>query len=106
LVRLREVRLVVPVVAVAEPTAGDGEGSAMASVSIVGPRGERALLAFTGVPALVTWNAQARPVPASGRDVAMAALADGAALLVDPAGPVPFAVSGAELDLLAGRGPW
>ncbi len=104
-------RLLIPVVASpgqVTPAAGStphGAGGSEGDVSTVllrGRDGRRALLAFTSLAALTTWDASARPVPVSARTAAEAALAEGAAaLLVDVAGPVPFAVESAELAELA-----
>jgi len=74
----------------------------MAVVSMVNERGERGLLAFSGVDGLAAWNAEARPVPALGRDVARAALDDGcAAVVIDVAGPSRRVVAGSALLAMA-----
>ena len=53
-----------------------------------------ALLAFTGLDAMRSWDPAARPVPVPAPTAALAALQDGAeALLIDVAGPVPYAAS-------------
>jgi hypothetical protein len=108
LARLASARLLVPVVAVLEDshTGPDGrrtdKRSSMASVTVRAPDGRRSLVAFTSTAALSAWRADARPIAADGRRVAQAALAEGVdALVVDPAGPVPFAVADAELRVLA-----
>jgi hypothetical protein len=108
LVALSTARLLVPVVAVLEEaeTGQDGlrrdKQSAMSSVTVQRPDGTRSLIAFTSVDALRSWRSDARPIAASARRVAQATLAEGAAaLVVDPAGPVSFAVTGAELRALA-----
>jgi hypothetical protein len=104
---LRGARLLVPVVAVLESTQGDSgdrreKDSSMATVTILGPDGRRALLAFTSVRRLTTWRADARPVPVRGGQAAQAALADGCdTLLVDVGGPATFALAGPELEVLA-----
>ncbi len=99
---LSSARLLVPVVAAAtKPTEGDKDTD-VSAVLMRGRDGRLALLAFTGMDSMQRWNAQARPVPASGRDAAQAAHAqDAAALLIDLAGPVTFVVESAELDELA-----
>lgn len=101
-------RLLVPVVAMLEETEVGADGrrrdktSSMASVSVQAPDGSRSLLAFTSVDALSAWRPDARPIAASARQVAQAALVEQAdALVIDPAGPVPFALTGAELRSLA-----
>jgi len=90
-------RLLVPVVA------DDGD---MALPTLVGRDGRRAVLAFTGAPALAAWRPDARPVPVATRNVCLAALdEDAAAVLVDVAGPVPVTVAGARLAALAAGDP-
>jgi hypothetical protein len=76
--------------ATAEETTSSGlraESSAeMALVSLVASDGERAIPAFLDVAALARWRVDFRPVAVLGRDLARAALDDGAAaVLVDPA---------------------
>ncbi len=101
-------RLLVPVVAVldeaeAGPTGLHREKSShMATVTVTGRDGRRALVAFTSTETLTRWRADARPVPVTASQAAGAALDEGAdALVVDLAGPVPFAVEGAALRSLA-----
>ena len=111
LAALAGARLLVPVVAVLESvvTVGDdGSGSphekesAMATVTVVGRDGRRAMPAFSSSDALTRWRADARPVAVHAHQAAQAALAAGAdSLLVDAAGPTPFAVAGPELRALA-----
>jgi hypothetical protein len=102
-------RVLVPVVAVLEESETGDDGlahdkrSAMAAVLMESASGERSMLAFTCVEALRRWRADARPVPVNGITAARSAVADGAtALLVDLAGPTPFAIRGDELQALAG----
>lgn len=98
-------RLLVPIVAVLDEAGTDGadKSSHMASVSMVQSDGRRGLLAFTCIDTLRAWNPSARPVPASARDVARAAIDEGAdGVLVDIAGPVRFALDGAALLAVAG----
>lgn len=105
-------RLLVPVVAlldsVEEVPVGDGPAlhrekeSSMATVTLQRPDGSRALLAFTGNASLHAWRADARPIAVPARRAAQATLAEGAqTLLLDVAGPRPFAVDGVELRSLA-----
>lgn len=62
--------------------------------------GQRAMLAFTGMDSLQTWDATARPVPVTLDLAAQSAQSDGAAaLLVDFAGPHPLVIEG---DVLVG----
>ncbi len=105
---LQDARVLVPVVAVLGEVEYDEHGLAhdktsdMAAVLMTGRDGRTALLAFTGTPGLVGWNPEARPVPVSVQQAALAAIQQGAAaLLLDVAGPVTFVVEDAELDALA-----
>ena len=105
---LREARLLVPVVAVLGEVELDEHGLAhdktsdMATVLLTGADGRQALLAFSSLETLSAWRPDARPVPVGAVDAAKAALSEGAAaLLVDVAGPVMFAVEGADLEPLA-----
>jgi len=102
--RLRDARLLATVVAVLDERdeSGADKDSHMAVVSMVNGRGERGLLAFSGIDSLTAWNAQARPVPTLGRDAARGAIDDGAnAVVVDVAGPQRLVIEGAALAALA-----
>lgn len=108
LAALQDSRLLVPVVAVLGEVEYDEQGLAhdktsdMAAVLITGRDGRTALLSFTSTAAMRAWNPEARPVAVTARQAARAALQDRAdALLVDVAGPVLFAVDGADLRDLA-----
>jgi hypothetical protein len=108
LLALQRSRLLVPVVAVlGESEAGpDGlvreKSSDMATALLTGRDGRLALLAFTSVGTLAAWRPEARPVPVAAPLAARSAVDEGAAaLLVDVAGPTPYAVEGDLLDGLA-----
>ena len=101
-------RLLIPVVAVldeAETVAGglqQEKSSHMATVTIEGRDGRRALLGFSSVESLARWRPDARPVPATLAVAARAALDDGAqAIALDIGGPVPFSIEGGSLQALA-----
>ncbi len=101
---LRDWRLLATVVAVLDGVddSGADKDSHMAVVSVVNEAGEKAMLAFSGADSLTTWNAEGRPVPALGRELARAALDDGAsALALDIAGPHPVVLEGPALSALA-----
>jgi hypothetical protein len=105
---LTRARVLVPVVAVLGEAehAGDGlareKTSDMATVLLTGNDGRRALVAFTGLSGLDAWRADARPVPVTAVDAARSAVAEGAeALVLDVAGPTPYAVEGTALERLA-----
>ena len=74
----------------------------MASVEFHAADGRRALLAFSGVDSLAEWDPSARPVARVGYAVAQSALEQELdALIVDVSGPVPTAIDGTLLALLA-----
>jgi len=105
---LASARLLVPVVAMLDEAEMGDHGqvrdkhSSMATVSMIGAGGRRALLAFTSVDSLKAWNADARPVPAIGADVCRAARDQGDdAVLLDVAGPVRIAITDDALRDLA-----
>ena len=101
-------RLLVPVVATAtrlgETTGGlsSDKEAEMAVVMLRTPDGRRALLAFTGLDALQTWQSAARPVPVTLDHAAATARTEGAtAVLVDCAGPAALVIEGEVLAALA-----
>ncbi|MEV4256143.1 SseB family protein [Spirillospora sp. NPDC049652] len=102
-------RLLVPIVAVLteEEDVAPGElrrekNSEMALPTLMGEDGRRGVLGFTATETMAAWRPDARPVAVSAQEAAVAALDEGAhALVLDVAGPVPFAVEGLHLHLLA-----
>ena len=112
---LAAARLLVPVIAVlgSEPSEQQepvnakqgGKDSEMVLPTLIGRDGRPAVLAFTGLDALARWRPDARPVPAEADRVWRAAVADGCAVVIDVAGPVPLAVEGARLAALAAGQP-
>ena len=120
LTELATTRLLVPVIAVltdrsaadgaASGSAADGaadrdKNSEMVLPTLIGRDGRPAVLAFTSLDALARWRPDARPVPAEAGRVWRAAVADGCAVVIDVAGPVPFAVEGSRLGALAAGQP-
>jgi SseB protein N-terminal domain len=82
--------------------AGRGEkASEMAMPTLIGLDGRRAVPAFTSLQSMSRWQSEARPVPVAALSVWQTACADDAAVVIDVAGPVPFAVEGARLAALA-----
>jgi hypothetical protein len=74
----------------------------MAVVMMQRADGGKALLGFTGLDALQSWDARARPVPVTLDKVAETAAAeDAVAVLVDVAGPHPLVLEGEVLAALA-----
>jgi SseB protein N-terminal domain len=100
--------LLVPVVAT--PTrlgktvgglASDKEAE-MSVVTLQAQDGRRALLAFTGLDALQSWQPDARPVPVTvDRAAQTARNEDLTAVLIDVAGPHSFVIDGEVLGELA-----
>ncbi len=115
LIALAATRLLVPVLAVLaadSPAAATADRdkdrdkkSEMVMPTLIGQDGRPAVLAFTGLDALARWRPDARPVPAEADRVWRAAVADGCAVVIDVAGPVPLAVEGARLAALAAGQP-
>jgi hypothetical protein len=107
LTALAATRLLVPVVAVlTDGTALQGDkDSEMVLPTLIGRDGRPAVIAFTSLDALARWRPEARPVPAEADRVWRAAVADGCAVVIDVAGPVPLAVEGARLAALAAGQP-
>ncbi|GII83376.1 hypothetical protein Ssi03_13660 [Sphaerisporangium siamense] len=108
---LSTARLLVPVVAVLTSTEIGENGlarekeSEMALPVLVGADGRKAVPAFTGSEPLRLWRADARPIQALTPQVCRAALGEGAeAVVVDVAGPAPFAIEGGVLRALASIG--
>ena len=99
---LLSARVLVPVIATP-----DSLGTSMATVSITGRDGRRAMPVFTCVTALAAWDMNARPVPATAVAAAAGAYADGAvALLVDLCGPVHVVLEGPSMLALAEGRCW
>lgn len=108
---LQGARLLVPVVAVLGEveTGPDGlrreKTSDMAVPTIQARGGRRAVPAFTSTAALAAWRPDARPVAVRlGQALQALVQEDADTLLIDIAGPVPFALHGAALRAAA-RGP-
>jgi hypothetical protein len=76
--------------------------SDMALPTLIGQDGRRGVLGFTSIETLCRWRRDARPVAVHARDACRAVLDENAdALVVDVAGPVPFAVEGNRLYTFA-----
>lgn len=107
--RLQGARLLVPVVAILteEEDVAPGElrrekSSDMALPLLTGEDGRRGVLGFTCTETMKAWRADARPVAVPAGQACRAVLDENAdALVIDVAGPVPFAVDGLRLHLLA-----
>ncbi|MEV6108247.1 SseB family protein [Streptomyces sp. NPDC051940] len=104
LAALAGVRLLVPVVAVLGEVEEGPDGlkrektSDMAVPTLNTPDGRRALPAFTSTDALARWDAGARPVAVPLQQAIRATVSEQAdTLVLDVAGPVPYALTGPAL---------
>lgn len=76
-------------------------------VTVEGPDGRAVLPVFSSVRAMSAWNPIARPVPASGRRVALAAANENTGLVVvDPTSETEFAVRRPALWAIAQDAQW
>ncbi|WP_350346975.1 SseB family protein [Agromyces sp. G08B096] len=76
-------------------------------VTVAGPDGRRVLPVFASVGAMSTWNPTARPVPADGVRVALAAADDGTDLVVlDPGSDGEFVLRRPAVWAVAQSRPW
>jgi hypothetical protein len=101
-------RLLVPVVAtttrLGETVGGlaSDKEAEMSVVTLQAQDGRRALLAFTGMDALQSWQPDARPVPVTVDVAAQAARSENVyAVLIDVAGPQTLVIEGEVLGELA-----
>jgi hypothetical protein len=110
---VRVSRLLIPLVAHAGETgtAPDGhlvdKSQELSIITVAGPDGRSVLPAFTSVEAMSHWNPKARPIPADGVRVALAAASEGTDLVVlDATSPTEFAIRRPALWALAQAKPW
>ena len=76
-------------------------------VTVEAPDGRRVLPVFGSVQAMSAWNPMARPVPADGVRVALAAADDGTELVVlDPGSPTEFVLRRPAVWAVAQSQPW
>jgi len=110
---VRESRLLIPLVAVlGESETGDhghlvDKSQELSIVTVAAPDGRNILPAFTSVDAMSRWNPAARPIPADGARVALAAADEGTDLVViDPTSPTEFVIRRPALWAMAKGEPW
>jgi len=109
---LRGVRLLVPLLAEAGEVGLTPEGRVvdktqeLSLVTVRTPTGRTAIPAFTSVAAMQAWNALARPVPVEAERVALAAGAEGSAVILDATTPDEFGLQRAALAALATGAEW
>lgn len=117
---IRTSRLLIPLVAELGHTADAGADAAvgahgltvdksqeLAIVTVAGPDGRNVLPVFSSVDAMRRWNPTARPVPADGVRVALAAASESTELVVlDPRSDTEFAVRRPAVWAIAQDKPW
>ena len=110
---IRVARFLIPLVAEAGDVGVNAQGltvdktQELGIVTVAGP-GERTVLpVFTSVGAMATWRPEARPVPADGTRVALAAAGDGAQwVVVDPGSETEFVIRRPTVEAIAQLLPW
>jgi hypothetical protein len=110
---VRDVRLLVPLVAHAGETGVDADGrrfdktQELSLVSVSAPDGRRVLPVFTSTEAMSAWNPVARPIPASARRAALAAAGEDTPLMVlDPTSDTEFVFRRPMLRAIAEGTVW
>jgi hypothetical protein len=110
---LRVSRLLIPLVAVLGESGENERGhivdksQELSIVTVEGPDGRSVLPVFTSVTAMSHWNPKARPVPADGIRVALAAADEGTDLVVlDPTSATEFVIRRPALWAMAQAQPW
>jgi hypothetical protein len=110
---VRVSRLLIPLVAHAGETGVAPGGHVLdktqelSIITVEGPDGRSVLPAFTSVGAMAKWNPTARPIPADGVRVALAAASEGTDLVVlDATSITEFAIRRPALWALAQHKPW
>jgi hypothetical protein len=110
---VRTARLLIPLVAHAGDTGHDEHGrlidktQELSIVTVSGPDGRAVLPAFTSVTTMSAWNPRARPVPAEGTRVALAAASEQTELVVlDPTSDTEFVLRRPALWAIGQGEPW
>ncbi len=110
---VRESRLLIPLVAALGETGEGAHGLAvdksaeLSIVTVAGPDGRSVMPVFTSVDTMRAWNPKARPVPADGVRVALAAASEQTDLVVlDPTSESEFVLRRPALWAIAQSLPW
>ncbi|WP_420370380.1 SseB family protein [Curtobacterium sp. L1-20] len=110
---LRAARLLIPLIAEAGDVGHTADGALvdktqeLSIVTVAGPDGRSVMPAFTSVEAMRSWDADARPVPAESRRVAMAAASEETQLVVlDPTASTEFVLRRPAVWALGQDLPW
>lgn len=109
----RDSRLLIPLLAVLGEAGVNEHGKVidksqeLSIVTVGGPDGRKVLPVFSSVAAMTAWNAKARPVPADGVRVALAAASENTDLVVlDPTSDTEFAIRRPALWAIAQQREW
>lgn len=109
----RESRLLIPLIAELGEIGVNSLGRTvdksqeLSIVTVEGPDGRTVLPVFSSVAAMAAWNPIARPVPATGPRVAVAAVSEGTELVVlDPTSVTEFAIRRPALWAMAQERDW
>lgn len=110
---VRGARLLIPLVAKLGESGVNDRGvtvdksAELSIVTVAGPDGRNVLPVFSSVEAMQRWNSKARPVPADGVRVALAAADEGTDLVVlDATSPTEFVIRRPALWAVAQSLPW
>lgn len=110
---VRECRLLIPLLAELGESGTDDTGltvdksQELSIVTVAAPDGRTAMPVFSSVDTMRSWNPVARPVPAAGTRVALAAVAEGTDLVVlDPGSPGSFVLRRPALWAIGRQEPW
>ncbi|GAA1227260.1 SseB family protein [Rhodoglobus aureus] len=110
---IRESRLLIPLLAKAGEMATTDAGltidktQELSIVTVTGPDGRAVLPVFSSVDAMNSWNPEARPVPAAGTRVALAAASENTDLVVvDPLSDSEFVIRRPALWSIAQSTEW
>lgn len=108
-----ESRLLIPLLAVLGESGVNAQGRTvdksqeLSIVTVEGPDGRTVLPVFSSVAAMAAWNSDARPVPATGPRVAVAAVSEGTELVViDPTSDTEFAIRRPALWAMTQEEDW
>lgn len=110
---VRHARFLIPLVAEAGDLGVTESGltldktQELAIVTVEGPGGQKVLPVFSSVEAMARWRADARPVPATGQRVALAAAGDGAQwVVIDPTSETEIVLRRPVIAAIAQGLPW
>ena len=110
---VRESRLLIPLLAELGESGKNDAGltvdksQELSIVTVAAPDGRTAMPVFSSVDTMRVWNPLARPVPAAGTRVALAAVAEGTDLVVlDPGSPASFVLRRPALWAIGRQEPW